>query len=93
MQGHVALTRGGMTRMGRQQEQYQIELDNLHQRMNYHHNNWMNYNARMTAMENQNDTALSLADGIEERHVALEEIHETLEESHETVKERHADHT
>ncbi|CAH1436019.1 unnamed protein product [Lactuca virosa] len=30
MQGQVAQKRGGMTHMGRQQEQYQIELDNLH---------------------------------------------------------------
>ncbi|CAH1427532.1 unnamed protein product [Lactuca virosa] len=34
MQGQVAHTRGRIARMERQQEQYQIKLDNLHQRMN-----------------------------------------------------------
>nr|KAJ0188428.1 hypothetical protein LSAT_V11C900486930 [Lactuca sativa] len=71
-----------MIRMGRQQEQNQIELDNLHQRMDYHHSNWMNFNSRMNPMENQNDIALSLAYGIEERQVALKESHEALEERH-----------
>ena len=64
--------------MNQRQDQYKILQDNLHQRMNYHHSNWMNFDSRVTSVETPNQIALSVAHRVEEMHVIQEEKHETL---------------
>ncbi|CAH1421755.1 unnamed protein product [Lactuca virosa] len=91
MQGQSVKTKGEIARMYQRQDQYQILQDNLHQRMDYHHSNWTNFDSRVTSMETQNQIALSVAHGVEDRHAILEEKHETLEEKHAILQEKYDD--